>query len=179
MNSDTNLTLWNLTREHQKLLSELYDYTTGEVNEIVQAKIDALFPKVEDKCIAYTHYIRKLESEEQELEKLEKEVKRRRKAYEERIEAIKRRLQTGMESIGISKIECPYFSIRLRKNPYGTEIINDQEIPSHFIKVREKVTVEVSIDKARIKEEVLRTGIQVPGAYVSQKNKLEILIDKV
>jgi hypothetical protein len=36
-----------------------------------------------------------------------------------------------------------------------------------------------SVDKTAIKEEVLRTGIQIPGAKVQQKVKLEILVDKI
>ena len=64
MNSLKEVSLWKLTNDHQKLLNELYDHETGEVNEIVQAKLDALEPDIEKKCIAVSQWIRKMESEE-------------------------------------------------------------------------------------------------------------------
>lgn len=179
MNAQKELSLWQLTQEHQNLLSQLYDYETGEVNEIVQAKLDALEPSIEKKCISITKYIRKLESDERELDNLLNEITKRKKSFEKERERYKKYLQDNMERQGIKELVCPYFSVRLRKNPYSTEIINDELIPEQFMKTKEIVQVEVKPDKNAIKEEVLRTGIQVPGAYVSQKNKLEILTDKI
>jgi len=179
MNTSKNLSLWKLTNEHQKLLSELYDYETGEVNEIVQAKLDLLEPDINKKCIAVSGYIRKIESEQRELESLLIEVESRMKAYEKEREKYRNYLQSNMEKQGINKIECPYFTVRIKKNPYFTDIINEELIPHEFMREREIVRVEVKPDKNAIKEEVLRTGEQVPGAYVSQKNKLEITTSKI
>ncbi len=180
MQTEKNLTLWQLTNEHQKLLSELYDFETGEVNEIVQAKLNALCKTEEEKCITTTHWMKKLESDRKQVEDVLTSLKNRIAAYDAAIERHKKDLEFNMLSQGITKISCPYFTIRLKKNPYGTEITNKAEIPGEFIKLRvipEKI--EHNPDKNLIKEEVLRTGKQVPGAYVSQKNKLEILMDKI
>jgi hypothetical protein len=56
--SSKELSLWQLTNEHEYLLSQLYDSETGEVNEIVQAKLNALEPNIEKKCIAVSQWIR-------------------------------------------------------------------------------------------------------------------------
>lgn len=175
MQTEKNLSLWQLTNEHQKLISELYDPETGEVNEIVQAKLDQLEPNVEKKCIAVTKWIKKLESYERELD----ELIARKDAYRREIEKYQNYLQVNMEKSGIKEISCPYFSLKLRKNPYSTDIISQELIPSEYIKVKEVVRVITSVDKNAIKEEVLKTGHQVPGAYVSQKNKLVITTDKL
>lgn len=179
LSNDKNLSLWQLTNEHQQLLSQLYDHDTGEINELVQARLNELEPSIEKKCIAVTKWIRKIESEEKQLDELLNEITDRKRAYEREGEKYKRYLQENMERQGIRELVSPFFSVRLRRNPYSTEIINQDEIPQQFIKVKEVVKVNVTVDKCLIKEEVLRTGHQVPGAYVSQKNKLEIVIDKI
>lgn len=177
MNSLKDLSLWQLTNEHQKLLSELYDHETGEINEIVQAKLDLLEPTVEKKCIAVSKYIRKMESDEKELDRLIEEIENRKNSYKKEINKYKNYLEYNMQKQNIKEVKCPYFTIRLRKNPYSTEIVNKEIIPKEFIK--KEIKIEESINKTLIKEEVLKTGVQVPGAYVSQKNKLEILTSKV
>lgn len=180
MNSTTKeLTLWQLTNEHQKLLNELYDYETGEVNEIVQAKLNASFPTIEKKCIGVAQWIKKLESDKKELENLSFEIERRQAAYDIAIEKFKRDILTGMQNTGISKITCPYFTLKIRKNPYSTEIVDEGAIPDKFMKKREIVRVEVKPDKSAIKDEVIKTGVQVPGAIVVKKDKLEIEVDRI
>lgn len=177
MNSQKELSLWKLTDEHQKLLSELYNEETGEINEIVQAKLDALEPTIEKKCVAVSKYIHKMESEEKEIERLMEEIEARKKSYKREINKYKNYLEYNMERQGIKEVKCPFFTIRIRKNPYSTEILNKDEIPKEFIK--KVIKTEESINKVLIKEEVLRTGNQVPGCLVSQKNKLEILTSKI
>jgi len=72
MNSTQNLSLWQIGTEHQKLLSQLYNHETGEVDMDVQAQLDALEPSAEKKCIAITSWIRKMEADKAELEFVEK-----------------------------------------------------------------------------------------------------------
>jgi hypothetical protein len=179
MNTSKNLSLWQLTSEHQKLLSELYDNETGEFNEIAEAKLNLLETDIEKKCIAVGGYIRKIESEQRELESLLMEVENRIKYYDNERQKYRNYLQSNMEKQGITEIKCPYFNVRIKKNPYFTDIINEELIPDEFMREREIVRVEVKPDKNAIKEEVLSTGEQVPGAYVSQKNKLEITTSKI
>lgn len=179
MNSLKEVSLWKLTNEHQLLLSQLYDQETGEVNEIVQAKLNALEPDIEKKCIAVSQWIRKMESEERELDQLMLEIEDRKNAYQKEIERQMNYLQLNMKKEGIKEIKCPYFTVRIKKNPYTTDVIDEALLPSKFMKSREIVKVETKPDKNAIREEVLKTGEQVPGAYVYQKEKLEILTDKI
>jgi rRNA maturation protein Rpf1 len=179
MITTNNMSLWQLTTEHQKLLSELYDHDTGEVNEIVQAKLNDLEPTIEKKCVSVTKYINHLEFELNELETMRQQIDERQSAYLKEIKRYRNYLEINMEKQGIKKVSCPYFTIKLSKNPYSVEIINEDLIPSHFMKTREIIRTETKPDKTAIKEHVLQDGEQVPGAYVHQKNKLEIVIDKL
>jgi hypothetical protein len=174
MNSNQNLSLWQLGNKHQELFSQLYDPETGEVNMEIQAQIDALEPSSEKKCIAIQHWIEKLESEDRELDALMQRVKERKAVYAKEIERMNNYLFNGMKRAGIKEIKCPYFKLRIKTNPFSTDILEPLLIPDKYIRRTEKVVVSETPDKNAIKEEVLRTGIQVPGAYVHQKEKLEI-----
>jgi hypothetical protein len=78
-----------------------------------------------------------------------------------------------------SEVKSPFFTIRLKKNPYSTDITDASQIPIQYMNTREIVKVETKPDKNAIKEEVLKTGVQIPGANVHQKVQLQILIDKL
>lgn len=174
----STITLWKISKEYQQLIDQLYDYETGEVNMEVQSRLDELEPSIEKKCIAITSWIRKMQSEERELENLMREVIERRDAYKNKINKCSEYLETNMERCGIKEVKCPYFTIRLKKNPYSTEIVDESLIPKEFMKTREIVKIETKPDKNAIKEEFLK-GNSIPGANVTQKNKLEILINKI
>jgi Gp157 protein len=176
---EQSLSLWHLTNEHTRLMQDLYDVETGEINDIVQAKLDALEPSIDQKCVAVSKWIRHMESQQRELDGAINDLANRKRAYDKEITKFNRYLQENMERAAVKEISCPYFTIRLRKNPFCTDIIDENAIPEKFMKTREIVKVESKPDKNAIKEEVMRTGQQVPGAFVSQKNKLEILTDKI
>ena len=179
MNANQNLSLWQLGTKHQELFSQLYDHETGEVSLEVQAQIDALEPSTEKKCISIQSWIQKLESEDHELDMLIKQIQIRKAAYAAEIERMNNYLYNGMKRNGIKEIKCPLFKIRIKLNPFSTDILDQAAIPEKYIKKTEKVVVSETPDKNAIKEEVLRTGIQVPGAYVHQKEKLVITFDKI
>lgn len=171
----TNISLWKISNDYQQLLSELYDHETGEINQAVQSRLDELEPSIEKKCIAVSSWIRKMESEERELNALLQEVEERMGAYKKQITKCNEYLQSNMERCNIREIKCPYFTIRLKKNPYSTEILDEHLIPKEFIKTREIVKIETKPDKNAIKEKVLNEGIQVPGALVTQKKQVRNL----
>lgn len=173
------LSLWHLTEKHRELLSNLYNYETGEVNEVVQEELNKLIPNEEQKFIAVTKWIKKLEYDMKEVDRFIEEVKSRKNAYEKEIERFQKYLKDNMEKIGIKEISCPYFSIKIKKNPIGTDIIDEEKIPPIFLRAKETVKIDIKPDKNAIKEEFLKTGVQVPGAYVSQKNRIEILTDVI
>lgn len=174
-----NLSLYQLTHEHSLLLSQLYDHDTGEVNQDIEEKLSNFSQTVKDKCLSVASYIQHLESEKAQLEYLKKQIKEREAAYDAKIERMERYLKSNMEYAGIEKVECPYFTIRIKSNPYSTEILDESLIPVQFINFKEIVKIDKKPDKNAIKEQVLRTGVQVPGAYVAKKTQLKIEIDKI
>ncbi len=174
-----SLSLYHLSNEYQTLFSQLYDYETGEINQEVEEKVNSLLPALESKCIAVANWIKKLEAEQREIEFMKKEIQEREAAYTKEVNAWQDYLKFNMEKNGLTKVACPYFTLQIKKNRHSTEIYNEFEIPAKFMKTKEVMKVEIRPDKEAIKEEVLRTGIQIPGARVEQKTKLEMLVNKI
>jgi|ERR1700685_1101125 len=174
-----NLSLYQLTNEHDFLLSQLYDHETGEVNQEIENKLMQLDSTAVKKCTSIASYIRRMEADKEQLEKLEQEIYKRKKSYDKEMDRLKAYLKSNMERMEIDYIRSPFFQVKIKTNPHSTEIINEELIPQKFLNVKIIEKTEVKPDKNAIKEEVLRTGVQVPGAYVSQKTKLEIIVDKI
>ncbi len=174
-----SLSLYNLGTEHQILFNNLYDHETGEINEEVDAQLGALTATVEKKCTAIGSWIKKIESEKREIEFLKNEILSREKAFDKEINKWQSYLKNNMERCGMTEVKCPYFTIKLKKNPFSTEIYDESLLPEKFMKTREIVKIEVKADKNAIKDEVLKTGVQIPGATVQQNLKLEIITDKL
>ena len=171
--------MWEIKNEYQSLLSQLYDYETGEINQEVDAQLTALSSTTEDKCIAVASWIKKMESEKKQLDYMEEELTKRKVAYEKEISKRLDKLKNDMESFGISEVKCPYFTLRIKKNPFSTKVYDESQIPSQYFNEREIIKIERKPSLTAIKEEVLKTGVQIPGAHVQQNTKLEILTDKI
>jgi hypothetical protein len=82
-------------------------------------------------------------------------------------------LKANMERSGIEKIECPMFSIGIRKNPPAVEILDAATLPASFWRTPEPKPPVASPDKALIKA-ALQRGEDVPGARITQSTRLEI-----
>lgn len=175
----TDLTLWKLTHDHRELLSQLYDPETGEVNLEVDEKIKTLMPDIEQKCIGVNQWISKLKSDKEELERLEAHIKERKAAYDKSIKAYQEYLIKGMEENGIKEIVCPYFTIKLKRNPHKVETLDEGKIPENFFSFVETLKIEKKPNRTKILEYFKSTGENVPGTEVVQRNRLEILIDKI
>lgn len=173
------ISLYEIGSEYQKLLPELYDNETGEINMEIQAQIDALEESGEKKCIAVSSYIKKLEAEECEIKYMKQQILERESAYHKEIDRMHSYLKSNMLRCGISVVKSKLFTIKLKTNPYSTDIDDEEQIPERFMRTREIIKIERKPDKNAIKDEVLKTGIQVPGALVAQKLKLEIVTDKL
>jgi hypothetical protein len=179
VNTEKPISLYHLVSEYQDLFRELYDPETGEINELVQAKIDAKEPDVQKKCIAVGQWIKSIEKEKREIEYMKEQILARESAYEKEINKWQYYLKMNMERFGVTKVSSPFFTLEIKKNPYSTDILDATKIPNKFMATKEIVKVEIKPDKNAIKEEVLKTGEQVEGAYVGQKTRLVISVDKI
>lgn len=174
--SNASLSLYNLGNQYQDLLNKLYDHETGEIDQDVENELNQLAPSIEKKCVAVGTWLRKIEADKRELEFVKNEIKNREESLKKEIEKWEKYLKSNMERCKITEVRCPYFTIKLKQNPYSTEIVDEALVPEKYIRKRTIIKTEVKVDKNAIKEEVLKTGVQIEGALVAKKTKLEISI---
>lgn len=82
-------------------------------------------------------------------------------------------LLDNMQRAGIEKIDCPLFSISIRKNPPSVEIIDQLSLPAKYMVTPEPKPPVAAPDKAAIKK-AIAAGEDVPGARLVQGVRLNI-----
>lgn len=172
-------TLFHLGNEHQKLMDKLYNPETGEIDESVDEQLNAVTGNAHDKCVLLATYMKLLEQQKMQIEFYKQEIAKREAAYDKEIDKFNHYLKFNMERNNLTQLQTPLFTVKIKTNPYSTDITDASKIPEKFIRTTEKTTVTKSPDKNAIKEEVLKTNVQIPGAHVSQKTHLQILTDKI
>lgn len=163
------MNLYSIANQYQEILYKTFDEETGEVNENAIALLEIVKDNINDKGIAIASYIKNLDAEREAIEKAKKAMAEREARLNNRVTYLTSYLQSNMERCSISEISCPYFVVKLKKCPISVDVSNENEIPDNYKKVKSVV----SVDKVKIKEEIL-AGVIVPGATLKQNMRLEI-----
>lgn len=164
-----NVTLYQLASQYRADLEKLAELDLPE--EVVADTLEGLSGELEVKAQNVVAFARHLEKTAEAMKEAEAEMAKRRKAVEARVERIKRYVLDCMQSNGIQKIECPWFSISIAKNPPAVEIEDERMIPSEYFVVPPPPPPQV--DKKLIAQ-ALKEGKDVPGAKLRQGVRLAI-----
>ncbi len=160
--------LFKITQEFESVFNEVDE--NGEMTPEMIDHLDALQDDFENKAVSVATYIKNLEAEEAAIAQAMEDMKTRKTRLSKQAASLSEYLQHHMQRLSINEIKtCPYFKIRIKQCPASVDVISEDAIPAEFW--REKVTS--SIDKMRLKE-VLSEGIEVPGACIQRRLKLEI-----
>lgn len=177
--NEENRSLWSLTRDRQLLLSQLVDYETGEINQEIDDKLTTLDGSIEIKCTNTALFIKQIESEKNSITDAIKQLEERREAYLDKMEKLERYLFNCMKMNNLTELRTPLITTKIKINPYSTDILDETVIPSQYMVTPPPKVQSPKPDKNLIKAHVIETGVQVPGAYVSKKEVLQLLTDKI
>lgn len=164
-----NLALYTLAEQYRQALETLGDLDMPP--EAIQNTLEGLQGDLQAKATNVAMFCRNLEALAKDIKEAEKEMAHRRKVLENRVESIKDYIKQNMEKSGRTVIECPYFKLSIKKNPPSVEILDEAAIPEVYKKQPEPPPPVV--DKKMIAE-VLKAGVEVEGARMSQGTRLEI-----
>ena len=96
------------------------------------------------------------------------------KARREKVaQAIRDYVKTCMEHASIEKIDCPLFSISIRKNPPAVDITDLLSLPAEYWTTPAPKPPVAAPDKNAIKN-AIKAGIDVIGARLTQTTRLEV-----
>jgi len=97
----------------------------------------------------------------------------RRDAELKRIANIEQWLLTNMQGCGITKIECPAFTVQVKVNPASVEVLDEAAIPPEYLRTPEPKPPVPAPDKRAILE-ALKLGVPVSGCAIKHTSKLVI-----
>lgn len=164
-----NLSLYELAEDYRQALENLTDPELDLPHEVIADTLEGLQGSVEDKAVNVAKFFKNLEATAEAIKQAEQRMSQRRKAIEHRAASMKDYLKTNMEACGITKIESPWFTLAIQKNPAAVEITDEDSLPDDFVEI---VTTR-KIDKTSIKQ-TIEAGADVPGAVLTRGTRLAI-----
>ncbi len=158
-----NKSLYEIAARYEQALIKLTDADLPE--EVVQDTLEGIEGEIEEKAVNVAKFIGNLESQAKQIDEAVKAMKARQTSLKNRSARIKTYLHDNMEKSGITAISCPYFDIKIKKNPPSVIIEDEALIPSEFTDTKTVVT----INKTAIK----KAG-GCPGATLQSSTRVEI-----
>lgn len=165
----TNLTLYAIA---DNFLADIRKMEEADLDDQTFADtLEAISGDLEEKAKAVAMFARNLEASADAIKQAEKQMADRRNALENKANKVRQYLLDNMLKTGISKIDCPYFSLSVRKNPPSVEIIQQDMIPMEYFDIPPMPAPQ--LNKNRLKDD-LKNGVIVDGAKLTQGHSLQI-----
>lgn len=136
--------------------------------EVMQDTLDSIEDAIENKAENIAKLIRNLESDVSAYKEEEDRLKTKRQATENKVKWLKTYLEDNMKLTGKTKFKSGMFNFSIQKNPASVNITDEKIIPVEFL-----IQQPPKVDKTSIKE-ILKRGIEVPGAELKQTEGLRI-----
>jgi len=161
--------LYELVR-YQHELEVLAD--SGEVPpEQIADTLEALDGDIREKAVQVAAFTRNLDASADAIREAGKAMLARADRIAKRAEAVRNYLLFQCQAAGITKIESPWFTLSVRRNPPSVVIDDEAAVPPEFIV--QPPPPAPRPDKDAIKRK-LKAGEDVPGCRLVQGERLEI-----
>lgn len=163
-----NLTLYQLTDEYRQLLELAASEEADE--ESFAAALADLQGEITTRAVSLAKVARNLESFEQQIEAAIEAMSKRANRAKKRAESIRAYLKERMEIASINKVDSPFFTLAIRKNPPRLVIAEDALIPRDYLRI---VPERLEPNKPEIAK-ALKAGVDVDGCRLEATTRLEI-----
>lgn len=137
--------------------------------EAIKDTLDGIDGEFNDKALKIVDVISSVEGDIAQIDAEIDRLTARKKTIANRNQSIRDYLQNNMEACGITKIECPLFTITLAAGRDIVVIDNEDELPDEYITVK----TSTAPDKKELLK-ALKTGA-VAGAHI-EKSKSSLRI---
>lgn len=159
--------LHELSTQHRQL--EVMVEEEGMTPDMVADTFEALEGEFNDKAVSLISVVNNMNAD---VEALDAEIKRlqdRKKAITNKQDSLREYLRFNMEASGISKIQCPLFTITLAQGRDMLEINDESQIPDDYV----EPVMTLKIDKRKLLAD--RKEKDIPGcSVVKSKTSLRI-----
>lgn len=136
---------------------------TEDEKKKIKEELDLLLQQKSRNVIGYAKNL-ELTAEAFKIE--EERYKNNRKALENKLAKFKEYVKECMERNGITKIETELGALSIAKSPATVEIINQEQVPDEFLRVK----TSIEVDKTAIKKNFKETGEVPDGIRIVTDN---------
>jgi hypothetical protein len=164
-----NTSLYALASEYEIIAEKLMESDLDE--QTIKDTLESASGDLETKAVNVAMFIRNLESGAEQIKLAKKGMEEREKKLQSKADSIKQYLFDNMKRVGITKIDSPYFSLSIKKNPPKLVIDDAGQIPTEMYIYPPPPPPHP--DNAKIKE-ALKNGEVIAGAHLEQGERLEI-----
>jgi hypothetical protein len=154
--------LYEIKENYLKLLEMELDETT------LSDTLESLDGELEEKADNIACLIKSLEAESEAIKAEAKKLQDRAKAKEVKAEGLRNYLYVTFKVLGKDKLETSRNALVIKKNPCSV-VLDDGFFHEDYVEYIETMKV----DKAKLKD-ALKSGIEIAGARLEQKERLEI-----
>jgi hypothetical protein len=164
------LKLYEISTQYRQLAERLADMDLDAVTVADTLEASGLTDALPDKAQGVEMVARAAEMHcptiDAEIARLQALKARRQKIAQ----GLRDYLKWNMENAGVERVECPLFTLTLKKNPPAVEVDDGHLVPDSFWVTPKPVA---RIDKKAIAA-AIKAGYEVPGAKLVQHTRLEI-----
>ncbi len=161
--------LYELVR-HQHELQALAD--SGDIPaEQIADTLDLIEGDIREKAIDVAAFSRNLDATAEAVRAAAKAMLARADRIEKRAESIRAYLLFQCQAAGVTKIESPWFTLSVRKNPPAVVIDDEASLPAEYIV--QPPPPAPRPDRDRIRRDI-KAGKAVPGCHLLATERLEI-----
>lgn len=125
----------------------------------------------EEKALATVQFCKNLQ--QTYINDLSEEIRRlteRKNYFADKVDRLYEGVLQGMQETETGKIEFAFVTLQTKTNPPALELADDFKCPQEY-----KVTkITESVDKKKLKDDIIKNGVEVEGAKIVQRVRLEI-----
>ena len=153
--------LYDISEQYKEVQNLIESDEYGSMAEAIADTMQMIEGDFKDKAQAVVSLTLNMDGSITALENEIQRLQDKKKVLQNKIDSIRNYLKMNMQATGISKIECPLFSITLSKPTKQVEITDESLLPDEFVKVK----TTVSPDKVLLAK-VLKEGKEITGAIL-------------
>lgn len=138
----------------------------------ISPELEAALSQFEGKGLSVTAYILNCEKSAQMIHEAAMTMDKRARPLEARANRLRQYLADNMKRTGVTEIKCAEFVAKLHvERDARVEVFDEKQIPPEFMRTPEP---RPPTPDKRALAEVIKRGVEIPGARIMKLDRLEI-----
>lgn len=159
--------LYQIAEQYRAALTDLENLDLPA--EAIADTLEGMKGELEVKAVNVAAFIGNIEAMAAARLEAAKAMQQRAKAEKARADSLRDYLRHNMEASGISSIDCPEYSLKIKQCPPAVVIDSEATLPDEFMLPPKSPEPDKTKLKAALKE-----GRQIDGVTLKQSTRLEI-----